>query len=68
MFAGNIRINKNYYLHFGNDIFVKYKLIDLDFQREIATLERLEDDYMGASKIEECRISKLMNKRKLYNW
>jgi hypothetical protein len=31
---GNIRINKCYYLHFGNDIFIKYKLVDIDLQTE----------------------------------
>jgi len=66
--GGNIRINKHYYLHFGKDIFIKYKLIDVDLERNIATLERVEDGYMGCSKFEECSIFKLMNKRKIYNF
>jgi hypothetical protein len=69
---GNIRINKCYYLHFGNDIFIKYKLVDIDLQtekeRETAILERVEDGYMGCCQIEKCSILKLFKKRKIYNW
>ena len=64
----NVRIGKIYELHFGKDIFVKYKIILLDFENEMAVLERIDSSYSGSEMIEYCKIDKLQNKRKIYNW
>lgn len=64
----NPRLGKTYELHFGNDIFVKYKVVNINYQDNKAILERLEDWYMGCSQEEEVELNKLVNKRKIRNW
>ena len=64
----NVKIGKIYELHFGKDIFVKYKIILFDFENEMAVLERIDSLYSGSEMIEHCKIDKLQHKRKIYNW
>ena len=64
----SVRIGKNYELHFGKDIFVKYKIILLDFENGMAVLERIDNLYSGSQMIEYCKIDKLQHKRKIYDW
>jgi hypothetical protein len=64
----NVRIGKIYELHFGKDIFVKYKIILLDFENGIAVLERIDNFYSGSEMIEYCKIDNLQHKRKIYEW
>ena len=63
-----VRIGKIYELHFGKNIFVKYKIILLDFENGMAVLQRVDNFYSGSEVIEHCKIDKLQHKRKIYNW
>ena len=64
----NVKIGKIYELHFGKDIFVKYKIILLDFENGMAVLERIDNLYSGSEMIEYCKIDNLQHKRKIYEW
>ncbi len=62
-----VKIGKSYSLHFGKDIFIGYKIINIDFEKEESTLERI-DDYMGGDNIITLSLKKLKNKRVIRNW
>ena len=64
----NPRLGKIYELHFGKDIFVKYKIVSINYAENKAVLERLEDWYMGCCEEEEVELNKLVNKRKIRDW
>ena len=56
----NVKIGKSYELHFGKDIFVKYKIVLLDFENQIAVLERIDSFYCGSEMIEYCSYIKFI--------
>ncbi len=62
-----MKLGKTYSLHFGKDIFIKYKIINIDFQQEEATLLKLGDYVRGDDEI-IISLKKLKNKRIIRNW
>lgn len=62
-----MKLGKTYSLHFGKDIFIKYKIINIDFQQEEATLLKL-GDYVGGDDEIIISLKKLKNKRIIRNW
>ena len=62
-----VKIGKIYELHFGKDIFIKYKVVNIDYTNDKVELIKIEN-YSGSSEIEVVNIQKLYKKRKIKNW
>ena len=63
-----MKVGKTYSLHFGKDIYIKYRIISFENDHEDALLERIEDGYMGADDKVLLPKSKLYKKRIIRNW
>ena len=62
-----VQVGKVYELHFGKDIFIKYKVANINYETEQVQLKKLEDS-MNGSEYEIVSIQKLYKKRKIRNW
>ena len=62
-----VQVGKVYELSFGKDIFIKYRVSNINYDNDLVELTKIQDE-MNGSKIEYIPIEKLYKKRKIRNW
>ena len=62
-----VHVGKVFELFFGKDIFIKYRVSNINYDNNQVELTKIEDE-MNGSKIEYITIEKLYKKRKIRNW
>ena len=62
-----VKIGKNYELYFGKNIFIKYSIININWELEWAEL-KINDEKDFYSKYEYIELKLLKSKRKIINW
>lgn len=63
-----VKIGKIYELHFGQNIFIKYKVSNINYDTDQVQLIKIEDYYMAAEEFVNISIQKLYKKRKIRDW